>query len=61
MAEQWERPYSRAAGGYPAGEHQLMDKLWPAVARIDNAYGDRHLVCTCPTVEDLATPSLSRA
>ena len=61
MAEQWERPYSRATAGYPAGEHQLSNKLWPAVARIDNAYGDRHLVCTCPSVEDLATPSLSRA
>ena len=59
MAEQWERPYSRAQAGYPAGEEQLASKLWPAVARIDNAYGDRHLVCTCPSVEELATPSLS--
>jgi len=61
MAEQWERPYSRAQAGYPAGEHQLASKLWPAVARIDNAFGDRHLVCTCPSVEELATPSVSRA
>jgi glycine dehydrogenase len=28
-------------------------KFWPAVARIDNAYGDRNLFCTCPAVEDL--------
>jgi glycine dehydrogenase len=61
MAETWDRPYSRAQAGYPVGEHQLASKLWPAVARIDNAFGDRHLVCTCPSVEELATPSLSRA
>ena len=61
MAEVWDRPYSRAQAGYPAGEHQLASKLWPAVARIDNAFGDRNLVCTCPSVEELATPSLSRA
>ncbi|MBW0167469.1 MAG: aminomethyl-transferring glycine dehydrogenase [Vulcanococcus sp.] len=61
MAEHWDRPYSRAQAGYPAGEHQLASKLWPAVARIDNAFGDRNLVCTCPSVDELATPSLSRA
>ncbi len=61
MAETWDRPYSRAQAGYPVGKHQLASKLWPAVARIDNAFGDRHLVCTCPSVEELATPSLSRA
>jgi glycine dehydrogenase len=59
MAEQWERPYSRAEAGYPAGEAQLVSKLWPAVARIDNAYGDRNLVCTCPSVEELVMPSRS--
>jgi glycine dehydrogenase len=61
MAEQWDRSYSRAQAGYPAGEHQLASKLWPAVARIDNAFGDRNLVCTCPSVDELAAPSLSRA
>ncbi|WP_398328170.1 aminomethyl-transferring glycine dehydrogenase [Vulcanococcus sp.] len=60
-ADHWDRPYSRAQAGYPAGEHQLASKLWPAVARIDNAFGDRNLVCTCPSVDELATPSLSRA
>ncbi len=53
-AEQWERPYSRQVAAFPAGEEQRADKVWPAVARIDNAYGDRHLVCTCPSVEELA-------
>jgi glycine dehydrogenase len=33
-------------------EHQ---KVWPAVARIDNAFGDRNLICTCPSVEELAS------
>jgi len=60
-ADRWERSYSRQQGGYPLGEQQLAAKLWPAVARIDNAYGDRHLVCTCPSVEELATPTLTPA
>jgi glycine dehydrogenase len=53
-AEVWERPYSRAQAAFPAGEEQRADKFWPAVARVDNAYGDRNLVCTCPTLEELA-------
>jgi len=54
-ADDWSRSYSRSTGGYPLGVQQLAAKLWPAVARIDNAYGDRNLVCTCPSVEELAT------
>ncbi len=49
--EAWEHPYSREQAAYPAAwlkEH----KFWPAVARIDNPYGDRHLVCTCPPMND---------
>ena len=59
----WDRPYSRRSAAFPAGEGQQADKFWPAVARIDNAYGDRNLVCTCPSVEDLATvtPALAVA
>ena len=53
-AERWERPYGRQLAAFPAGERQQRDKLWPAVARIDNAYGDRNLICTCPSVEELA-------
>jgi glycine dehydrogenase len=60
MAEQWERPYSRQVAAFPAGEGQQAAKFWPAVARIDNAYGDRHLVCTCPSVEELAIPELAQ-
>ena len=44
-----------------AGEEQRANKFWPAVARIDNAYGDRNLVCTCPSVEELASTSADTA
>ncbi len=47
----WDRPYSREEGCYPAGAFRV-DKYWPPVNRVDNAYGDRHLVCTCPPLED---------
>jgi glycine dehydrogenase len=53
MAEYWERPYSRQQAAFPLPE-QAQNKVWPAVARIDNAFGDRNLVCTCPSVEVVA-------
>ncbi len=46
----WERPYSREAACFPAGAFRV-DKYWPPVNRVDNAYGDRNLVCACPPVE----------
>lgn len=46
-ADDWDRPYSRAQGAYPA-PWVRAHKFWPAVARVDNAYGDRNLMCTCP-------------
>ncbi|MBM4265998.1 MAG: aminomethyl-transferring glycine dehydrogenase [Deltaproteobacteria bacterium] len=52
-AEAWPHAYSRELAGYPAPwlrEH----KYWPPVGRIDNAWGDRHLACTCPPIEELA-------
>ncbi|RMH17933.1 MAG: hypothetical protein D6696_14310, partial [Acidobacteria bacterium] len=48
-------PYPRRQAAYPA-PWLLEHKFWPAVARIDNAYGDRHLVCTCPPMESYAEP-----
>ncbi|ARE39943.1 Glycine dehydrogenase [decarboxylating] (glycine cleavage system P protein) [Rhodovulum sp. P5] len=53
LVTDWERPYSREQGCFPPGAFRV-DKYWPPVGRVDNAYGDRHLVCTCPPVEDLA-------
>ncbi len=49
----WERPYSREEACYPAGAFRV-DKYWPPVNRVDNAYGDRNLVCVCPPLEDYA-------
>jgi glycine dehydrogenase len=58
-ADRWDRPYSRSEAAFPAGFDQRARKIWPAVARIDNAYGDRHLVCTCPSVEEVAVTELA--
>jgi glycine dehydrogenase len=49
----WDRPYSREQACYPAGSFRA-DKYWVPVNRIDNVYGDRNLVCTCPPMEDYA-------
>ncbi|MEK9752324.1 MAG: aminomethyl-transferring glycine dehydrogenase [Rhodospirillaceae bacterium] len=47
---EWDRPYSRDQAFFPIPElHD--DKYWPPVGRVDNVYGDRNLVCTCPTVD----------
>ena len=49
-ADDWDRPYSRAQAAFPAA--WLRDyKYWPPVGRVDQAFGDRNLVCTCPDVE----------
>jgi glycine dehydrogenase len=45
----WDRPYSREEAAFPAPWTKER-KFWPPVARIDNAYGDRNLVCTCPDI-----------
>ncbi len=60
-ADVWDRPYSRQQAAYPQGEEHHQGKLWPAVARIDNAFGDRNLVCTCPSVEEMAVSSPTAA
>ncbi|MEC7964312.1 MAG: glycine dehydrogenase (aminomethyl-transferring), partial [Pseudomonadota bacterium] len=53
LVGEWNRPYSREQGCYPAGAFRV-DKYWPPVNRVDNAHGDRHLVCTCPPMDDYA-------
>ncbi|MCY4305980.1 MAG: aminomethyl-transferring glycine dehydrogenase [Aestuariivita sp.] len=47
LVRHWERPYSREAGCFPPGAFRV-DKYWPPVNRVDNSWGDRHLICTCP-------------
>lgn len=54
-ADQWNYPYSRQQAAYPL-PYVKEAKFWPSVKRIDNAYGDRNLVCTCPDVESYAEP-----
>lgn len=49
----WEAPYSREAAAFPL-PYLYEAKVWPTVARIDNAYGDRNLMCTCGPVSDYA-------
>src|SRR5256886_10114900 len=54
LADSWDRPYSRERAAFPTPatrEH----KIWPPIGRIDAAFGDRNLVCTCPPVEAYAT------
>ncbi len=51
LSDDWEHPYSRSEGCFPL-EYQKIHKYWPSVSRIDNAYGDRNLICTCPTIKD---------
>ena len=51
VSAEWNRPYSREQAAFPAPWVKEA-KFWPFVARIDNVSGDRHLVCTCPPLED---------
>jgi len=52
-SDSWAHPYSRERAAYPMPGLR-ESKFWPASARVDNPYGDRHLVCTCPPVESFA-------
>jgi glycine dehydrogenase len=51
--DDWKRAYTRAEGCFPAGTSRT-DKYWCPVGRVDNVYGDRNLVCSCPPMEDYA-------
>lgn len=55
VAEDWDHPYSRMEAVFPAGQREGEQKYWPPVSRIDNVYGDRNLVCSCPPIEALAS------
>jgi glycine cleavage system P protein (glycine dehydrogenase) len=50
-ADEWKHPYSRERAAFPAPWTRLR-KFWPPVARVNSAYGDRNLVCTCPPLEE---------
>ena len=51
LVRDWDRPYSRETGCFPPGAFRV-DKYWPPVNRVDNAWGDRNLSCTCPPMSD---------
>ena len=57
LRTEWNRKYSREFGAYPSGDEVgigIAGKYWPTVGRVDGAYGDRNLVCSCPSIEELA-------
>ena len=53
LVADWDHPYTREQAAYPLGKG-FRPKVWPPVRRIDGAYGDRNLVCSCPPVEAFA-------
>ena len=54
-SEPWTRPYTRRDACFPGGVTHA-DKYWPPVGRVDNVYGDRNLMCTCPPLDDYEAP-----
>lgn len=51
MDANWSRPYSREQAARPL-PYLSHHKVWPTVNRIDNVYGDRNLICSCPSIEN---------
>lgn len=51
-ADEWKHAYSREEAAYPVPYLRSAGKFWCAVARVDSAYGDRNLMCTCPPIEE---------
>ena len=51
ITDSWTHEYNRSKAAYPV-ESLYEDKYWPPVGRVDNVYGDRNLVCSCPSMED---------
>jgi glycine dehydrogenase len=53
VADDWEHPYPRELAAFPV-DGLRRAKYWPPVSRIDGAYGDRNIMCSCPPLEALA-------
>jgi len=51
ISSKWDRPYPREKAAFPA-PWTRQSKFWPTVSRVDNVYGDRNLICTCPPMEE---------
>jgi len=52
-SDEWNLPYTRSQAAYPM-ENQRGNKFWASVRRVDDAYGDRNLICSCPSIEEYA-------
>ena len=52
-SDEWNHPYSRQTAAFPAA-WLVENKFWPSVKRVDNAFGDRNLICTCPDIHSYA-------
>lgn len=50
-SDTWDRPYSRELACFPSS-HSKLSKYWPTVNRVDNVYGDRNLICSCPSISE---------
>jgi glycine dehydrogenase len=50
ISSEWSKPYSREAAAFPL-PYVKENKFWPSVARVNNTYGDRNLICTCEPIE----------
>uniref|UniRef100_A0A673M2W3 Glycine cleavage system P protein n=1 Tax=Sinocyclocheilus rhinocerous TaxID=307959 RepID=A0A673M2W3_9TELE len=57
----WNRPYSREYAAFPVPFVRPETKFWPTISRIDDIYGDQHLVCTCPPMDVYESPYEERA
>jgi glycine dehydrogenase len=57
LAGDWQRSYSREKAAFPL-PWVRDNKFWPSVARVDNVYGDKHLICACPPIESYDDPAL---
>ncbi len=55
LGSEWTRPYSRELGAFPLEGLKHAGKYWPPVGRVDNVYGDRNLICSCPPVTAYAS------
>uniref|UniRef100_A0A8C9T9J3 glycine dehydrogenase (aminomethyl-transferring) n=1 Tax=Scleropages formosus TaxID=113540 RepID=A0A8C9T9J3_SCLFO len=52
----WDRPYTRESAAFPMPFVKPETKFWPSISRIDDIYGDQHLVCTCPPMDIYESP-----
>ena len=50
--DNWEYPYTREKAAFPVSYLKGGGKFWPTIGRVNNVYGDRNLICTCPPMED---------